>query len=107
MIVDEDNTTVIPDDSDSAMIVLNGILTELTSEDPISQFDCILKIFLGSPSGQKPPYAEDIQYHTRHLLMNCMTPSVPQTSTTLRLGSTHFTLPHGSMSGKMPVQGMR
>jgi hypothetical protein len=71
MLIDRDDTDAIPDDSDSAGVALNRIMTEPTSEDPISRLDRILKIFLGSPSTQKPPYAEDIQYHTRRLLTNC------------------------------------
>jgi hypothetical protein len=40
------------------------MIVEPTTEDLISRFDRILEIFLGSPSAQKPPYVEDIQYHT-------------------------------------------
>jgi hypothetical protein len=71
MMIDKNDIDTIPDDSDSAVITLNEMIAESTSKDPISRFDCILKIFLGSPSAQKPPYAEDIQYHTRRLLTNC------------------------------------
>jgi hypothetical protein len=71
MTIDRDDADAIPDDSDSAEVALHRMIAEPTSEDPISRFDRILKIFLGSPSAQKPPYAEDIQYHTRRLLTNC------------------------------------